>query len=209
MFNPYFADISNNNDHFDARAYREGGHILVAIKASEGTGFVDPDHRGWCYAAGGHHIGIVHYHFARPDLGTSPEAEADHFLSVALPLAGGRDYLCVDQERATPFGWAHDHEWTAAFDARVQARSRFHTIAYASQSTIEAGDIGLVGDNKRLWVAAWGSGPDGGVKGYTVVFRQYTDGVFGPGPHWFSGIGTSDGNVIRRPLWDAIARHAR
>lgn len=208
-YSPLFADISSNNSDFNAAEYRAAGHIFVAIKATEGTGYVNPDHKGWCYAAGGHHIGIAHYHFARPDLNTDPHAEAAHFLANALPLTGGRDYLVLDQERATPRGWNADPTWSAEFDGYVQAHSRFHTILYASASTLQISDHWLVGPNKRVWDAAWGSGPDYAPAGYSCVFRQFTDGVYGPEPHSLPGVGVGDVNIARGRMWAEIASHAR
>lgn len=83
------ADISNNNDSVNINAYAKAGFRAIGIKASEGVSFFDPDHRGWCYAAGGKHLSIFHYHFARPDSGNSPEAEAAHFLAAQPgPSAG-------------------------------------------------------------------------------------------------------------------------
>src|SRR3974390_2924902 len=129
-----FADLSSNNAQFDAAKYRAAGHVFVAIKATEGTGYVNPKHRSWCYAAGLHHIGIAHYHFARPDLGSNPTAEARHFLATALPLAGGRDYLVLDYERHASGGVSRDPAWAKAFDHEVRRSSRFKTILYGSKA---------------------------------------------------------------------------
>lgn len=191
-----FADLSSNNNTFNAEEYRASGHVLVAIKATEGLHYVNPNHRGWSLHAGLVHVGVVHYHFARPDLSDSPEAEADHFLSVALRLAGGRDYLVVDVERAAPQGWSHDPAWSEAFDAYVQAHSRFHTILYANRSTLQASDKWLHGDNRRTWDADWSSTPDYAPPGYTTAFRQFTDGINGPEPHSLPGVGVCDVNRV-------------
>ena len=126
--NHFVADISSNNLSFDAAQYAAAGHVLVGIKATEDTGYVNPNHTTWTLHAHSCHVGVLHYHFARPDLNTEPTAEARHFLSVALRNAGGRDYLVLDLERATPQGWTHDPAWSAAFDEYVQINSRFHTI---------------------------------------------------------------------------------
>lgn len=209
MYSNLFADISSNNNDFNAAEYRAAGHIFVAIKATEGTGYVNPDHRGWCYAAGGHHIGIAHYHFARPDLSTDPAAEARFFLTNVHSLAGGRDYLVLDLERAAPAGWQHDPAWSATFDKYVQDNSRFHTVLYASESTLRISDQWLVGENRRVWDAAWGTTPDYAPPGYRVAFRQFTDGVFGPEPHSLPGVGQCDVNRIAPGMFRQIAARAR
>lgn len=186
------ADISSNNLHFNAEEYRASGHVLIGIKATEGTRYINPNHRSWCLHAGLVHVGVAHYHFARPDLNTDPHAEADHFLSVAQRLSGGRDYLVLDLERATPNGWKHDPAWSRAFDEYVQGHSRFHSILYANKSTLEQSDQWLTGDVRRVWDADWSTDRDYAPPGYSVAFRQFTDGTFGPGPHSLPGVGQCD-----------------
>src|ERR1700741_2463802 len=108
LYSPLFGDISSNNRTFDAATYRKYGHILVAIKAAEGTFYTNPDHRPWSLHAGMNWVSVVHYHFARPDLDNHPADEANHFWDAVAHLAGWWDYLCVDVERGTPFGFGAD-----------------------------------------------------------------------------------------------------
>lgn len=206
MSNPnrLFADISSNNSEFNAAEYARAGHRAVAIKATEGTAFVNPDHGEWCLHAGLHHLAVIHYHLARPDLGDGPEAEADHFLSVALRLAGGRDYLVCDIERATPQGWSHDPAWTRTFDEYVQAHCRFHTVLYASESDLMTSDEWLHGDKRRAWVAAWSSNPVSVPQGYGLFGRQFTDGFIGPEPHSLAGVGRCDVSYLSNRTLGAI-----
>lgn len=206
-YNRLYGDISSNNSQFDAAEYRAAGHVLVAIKATEGTRYVNPDHRAWSIHAAWHHIAIVHYHFARPDLNDGPEAEADHFLSVAGALTGGRDYLCLDLERATPAGWQHDPAWSRAFDAQVQRRSRFHAVLYANRSTLEQSDEWLIGDKRRVWDADWSANPNYAPPGYGVFARQFTDGIVGPEPHALAGIGRCDVNAMSPRTFAAVTAH--
>jgi len=196
-----FADLSSNNAEFNAAEYRNTGHILIAIKATEELNYVNPDHRPWSLHAGLNWVSVVHYHFARPDLGNSPAAEADHFLAAALPLAGWWDYLCVDIERATPEGWQHDPKWSQEFDSQIQRRSRFRSILYANRSTLVLSDEWLVGDNRRVWDADWSNASDYAPRGYTCCFRQSTDGVVGPPPHSLPGIGRCDVNRMSNAMF--------
>lgn len=207
---PLFADLSSNNPEFDARTYRANGHVVVAIKATEGPGYVNPEHRTWCYQAGLERIAVIHYHFARPDLGTDPVVEASHFLEVALPLAGGRDYLAVDVERGTPEGWQHDPAWTHRFDQYVQAHSRFHTILYAARSTLQdyPGDW-LAGDLKRVWDADWSRDADYAPAGYQVAIRQQSGVTAGVPPFALPGVGPCDVDVARGQFWRGVHAAAR
>ncbi len=204
-----FADISSDNTRWDAQTYKAAGHILIAIKATEGLTYTNPYHRNWCLHAGLNWVSVVHYHFGRPDLGNSPEAEADHFLAAALPLAGWWDYLALDLERATPAGWQHDPAWSAAFDNQIQRRSRFHTILYGSRSVLEGSDAWLVGGNRRVWDADWSAAPDFAPHGYECVFRQFTDGVQGPEPHSLPGVGECDLNRMSLAMFAKLTQRQR
>lgn len=205
-----FADLSSNNAQFIAHEYRQAGHILVAIKATEGTRYVNPDHRPWSYAAGSQHIAVAHYHFARPDLNDNPEAEAWHFLNVAHPLTGGRDYLVLDYERSVPAGWKHDPAWSARFALYVSDHSRFQVILYANRSTLEESDQWLGKQTKkRVWDADYSVTPDYAPPGYTCAMRQFTDGVVGPGPHELPGVGRGDVNRMSLSMFEAVASKAR
>lgn len=209
MLSPLFADISSNNEGFDPVAYRDAGHILIAIKATEGAGYVNPDHRAWSYAAQIHRIAVIHYHFARPDLGDSPESEANRFLEVALPMAAGRDYLALDLERGTPQGWEHDPNWSRRFDQCVQAHSRFHTILYASRATLATADDWLVGPHRRVWDADWSADPDYAPPGYHVAARQQSGVTSGVPPFSLPGVGACDVNVARGVFWRAAVANYR
>lgn len=194
QYSSQFADISSNNNTPDMRVYRQTGHVLIAIKATEGVNYTNPDHRNWCLHAGLQWVSVVHYHYARPDLDNSPQAEARHFLDEALPLAGWWDYLAVDVERGRNGQFTGDPSWVRDFDAYVQTHSRFACILYASRSTLQLSDEWLVGSRKRVWDADWSTDPDYAPPGYECAFRQFTDGTLGPEPHELLGVGQCDVN---------------
>lgn len=204
--NRYFADISNNNPTFNAGRYAAAGHVLVAIKASEGLRFVDPYHRGRALRAGGRHVAVVHYHFARPDQGNAPDLEALWFLHCCAGLLGPRDYVALDLERAVPAGWQHDPAWSLKFDRTISAHSRFETILYASRSRLAGGGQWLDGDDRRVWDADWSASPDYAPAGYQVAFRQYTDGQQGPPPRSFAGVGECDGSRMSPEIFRQVTR---
>lgn len=192
--NQVFADLSSNNSHFDAAQYRNaGGHVFVAIKATEGTGYINPKHRSWCYAAGLHHIGIGHYHFA---LATDPVKEARFFWDVVASLAGPRDYLILDMERGV---LERDPAWCKTFDNEIRKLSRFNTIVYGSESwlSVAPANAWLAGPPYRFWDADWSGNRDFAPKGGVCVMRQSSDGVFGPEPHSLLGVGQCDVNHLR------------
>ena len=90
------ADISSYQGmpDFDALV----GIDFLFMKATEGSGFVDPQFaRNWSEAK---RVGLRRgaYHFADPDLGSSAQDEARHFLSILGPL-DATDMLGLDYER--------------------------------------------------------------------------------------------------------------
>ena len=208
-YNPYFADVSAYQPDVNMHDYADAGHLLIAIKATEGVNYINPYHRGQAYAAGARHVAVAHYHFARPDMGNTPSSEAEHFWQVVEHLAGPYDYLILDMERATPQGWTHDPAWTRAFDARIRELSRFRMILYANRSTLSTSDQWLYDPPLRVHDADYSTTPDYAPAGYECVFRQYTDGVVGPEPHAFAGIGSCDGNYMHRDVFNHLVEYRR
>ena len=122
-----------------------------------------------------------------------------------MPLAGGRDYLALDLERATPAGWGHDPAWSAGFDRYVQAHSRFHTILYANRSTLESNPgEWLVGDDRRIWDADWSKAPDFAPPGTWCAIRQQSGQTAGVPPFELPGCGPCDVDVARGAFWRYI-----
>ena len=122
-----FADLSNNNRYFNAARYRRAGHRLVALKASEGDGFVDERHARW--SAEAHHAGlaVVHYCYCTPGRG-SGRAAADLFWSVVdRHFIPGRDRLALDMEVFDSPGTVS--AYLAEADGRLGALATASTLA--------------------------------------------------------------------------------
>lgn len=207
--NRYFADISSYQPHFDARAYRDAGHLLIMIKATEGLTYENPDYAVACHNAHNAGLGVVHYDFARPDQGHSGTAEARRFAEVVLPHTTSRDYLTCDVERATPTGWQHDPTWYADFDHYIRSASRFHTILYANASTLAGYPWFTEDEPRRVHDANYSTEPNTVPPGFTCIFRQFTDGIVGPEPHYFAGIGQCDGNYMSVDVFNHLDSLAR
>jgi lysozyme len=204
------ADLSNNNgaNAYDPIAYRAGGHVIIGLKASEGTGFADPDHRRWCLMSGLHKIAVIHYHFGRPDLSTGAD-EADWFLHVTAGLLGPHDYVVYDGERAANGAFGLDVLHCRAFDNRIRERTRFEPLLYASASQLGGAADALGGTNKRDWDANYSSNADTHAPGHTCVLRQFTDGVLGPEPHTLPGVGRCDISIMRGQFARTVLGNAR
>lgn len=105
-----------------------GGYSFAFAKATEGNGYKDPTYDRAIAEIRAAKLVPGAYHFARPDLGNSPEAEADWFLLVVGDprgmllgldleagdgnLAGLRDRFCdrVEKRAGGPCWWySYDH----------------------------------------------------------------------------------------------------
>lgn len=191
MSTPFFADLSNNNGSgaLDAERYRAGGALLLGLKATEGTSFEDGDHHKWTHEAHINHIGVLHYHFARPD-SSNPSSQAAFFLRYIHQYAGPFDWVALDYE--VPKTGGGDAVWCSQFMRHISAASRFKCIGYSFTSLMN--DRGLFhGD--PTWEANFSSQADSR-KNFA---RQFTDGRLGPLPHGMAGIaGACDVNRMSR-----------
>lgn len=135
------------------------GLDFVIIKASEGVGFKDkmldthynnfhgsndgkPDSK--CYGF---------YHYARPDLGNSPEEEADWYLSLVGHHAG-HALFALDWEGLSlkyPVSWAK--RWLD----RVYAKTGVKPLIYIQGSQEWTGKYQEIREaDYGLWIAQWG-----------------------------------------------------
>ncbi|NJP47274.1 glycoside hydrolase family 25 protein [Actinacidiphila epipremni] len=80
---------------YQSSDYATKGLDFVVVKATEGSGYVNPKHAGQVATARSHGLVVGHYHFARPG---SVNAQADYFLAHAGAKPG--DFLALDWEDA-------------------------------------------------------------------------------------------------------------
>ena len=137
---------------------------FVICKATEGTGYVNPfcDVHYQQAKSSGKLLGV--YHYARPDTGNSPEAEADYFLRNITGYIG-EAILALDLECA---GWQKYSEWSKKWLDRVYEKTGIRPLFYSSgdgfanfKNMINAGNYGV-------WAASDGNWYDG----TTVVIKQ-------------------------------------
>ena len=127
---------------------------FVIIKATEGVGYVDECCDGFYQQAKklGKKLGV--YHFARPDLGNSGEAEADYFVSQIQGYIK-EAILVLDWE---PSGnQIGNVAWAKAFLDRVYSKTGVKPIIYMSASPMRSYDWSSVANaDYGLWVANYG-----------------------------------------------------
>lgn len=148
---------------------------FVVIKATEGTGYVNPDYkRAYSQAkAVGKCLGIYHY-----ASGGNVQAEAEHFLKNAGNRVG-EAMLVLDWEgRSNPAFGVNDRGWVKAWCDYLAAKTRINPVVYVQQSMMNR--LQNIG-NYGLWVAQYANMEPTGYQAvpwnegtYSCVMRQYS-----------------------------------
>ena len=126
---------------------------FVIIKATEGNGYTDVMCDTFYQKAKslGKKLGV--YHFARPDLGNSPEAEADWFVKETLGYHK-EAMLVLDWES----GDLTNVAWAKAWLDRVYSKTGVKPVIYMSASVMHGADwSSVVNADYGLWVANYGT----------------------------------------------------
>jgi lysozyme len=172
-------DVSHWQGAVDWFAVRNAGHAFAWAKATEGTTFVDSRFGdNW---AGMQAAGLVRgaYHFLRSE--PSPEAQAQHFVSVVGDFGGSMAALDVETSGSgtnPTSGQAH------AFAAEFAGLTGGHPLVLYTGRWYWVGVLGdpYGADIGALWHSRFGGDPGplyGGWGGW--AFWQHTDRGFCPG----------------------------
>ena len=154
------------------------GMSFCIIKATEGTGYINPNRAQWHAVARSRGVTTGAYHFMR---GGDAGSQADYFLAH---LPGDVDWLALDVEDAGDgLSWAGRVGFILAWTDRAKATGK-PTLVYASRSWANA-LWGAASSDERarlaqlpLWVADYTrrpgeySGPWPG--GWPIAMHQYT-----------------------------------
>lgn len=175
-------DVSRHQGNIDWGAARASGIEFAYIKATEGTGYVDP--KVDQHLTGARSSGLVTglYHFARPDTNTGVQ-DGEHFAAeVNARSAAGPGNLppCLDLEETKPgqFTGIDLVDWVSDFLAtarRITARRQF--ILYGSAAFLRDRLRGLdwLDRDCLVWVAHYGRKPaEPGWADDRTVMHQYT-----------------------------------
>lgn len=140
MIRAHGVDVS----HWNPPGIPAGRVRFLIAKASEGTHYADPAYAGYrsAAAAAGKHFGA--YHFARPDTGTDPTAEADWFITCAQPAAGDLAVLDIEVRGPSPAAWVNT--WCTQVAQRTGATPIVYTNLSVGDTLAGCGD-------RPLWIA--------------------------------------------------------
>lgn len=158
---------------------------FVIIKATQGTGYVNP----YCnaqYASAkkaGKLIGL--YHYAG---GSGAVAEADYFIkNIANYIGAAVLVLDWESNQNSAYG-KNDVTYCKAWLDRIYEKTGVRPIIYMSQSVTNAHDWSSVAKNYGLWVAKYGSNASTGYKNtrdygktgawsFPAIFQYTSNGV--------------------------------
>lgn len=189
--------FGTDQSKWQANQVTEGSFILV--KATEGCGYVDPtcDAKYQLNKQAGKLLGV--YHYARPDLGNTPEAEAQYFVDNIRGYIG-EAIMVLDWESANKW----DVNWAKRWLDKVKDLTGIKPMIYMSSSVTFAYDwSSVVAGDYGLWVANYGNndGTNHGCPGVgywgIVAMHQYTsnpldkDEFFGDENTWRAYAGAS------------------
>ena len=194
-----FADLSGWNTAPQAvnwqayKAWSENGgqESLVALKASEGAGIIDPHY--YAYRDGARKAGItslIHYHFARPDIAGNTPAREAQFAIQAIGAIPAHDLIVLDYEVSAS---AATSQWALSWLETIAAHYGKLPGIYASSAYIAARLQESALSKYPLWLAAWNNTPNvrppcpSPWKNY--AYWQFTDNYQTP------GIGSTDANI--------------
>jgi GH25 family lysozyme M1 (1,4-beta-N-acetylmuramidase) len=172
---------------YQAVAFPTKGLAFAFVKATEGTGYVNPKHAGQVAHARAAGLVVGHYHFIRPGSGV---AQADYFLAKAGIHTG--DILALDWEDGAVGAAERD-----AFIARVKSRAPGHKVVLYCNLSFWNGHSQHDGDG--LWIAD-PSAPTGKPRVSRWVFHQYS---------WAGGIDRNVANfkdVAALKVWAGVTK---
>ncbi|WP_026360597.1 lysozyme [Amycolatopsis nigrescens] len=157
-------DVSGWQGAVDWPAAAGAGAKFVYVKATEGTGYVNPQFAQQYDGSRGAGLIRGSYHFARPDV-SGGAAQADYFIdhgggwtSDGRTLPGALDVeynpygdACYAMDPARMTGWIKD------FAARYLARTGRSSLIYTSTSWWKrcTGNAGGFGNTNPLWLARY------------------------------------------------------
>ena len=129
---------------------------FVIMKATEGTRFRDNKMPIYMNILSSDRL-YGFYHFARPDLGNDPEAEALHFISYIRKYISNRSMLALDVE-AKALDVKNLDAWCSVWAQVVDIETGILPMIYISTSeTKKLPSTAALGCG--LWAAKWGPKP--------------------------------------------------
>lgn len=182
-------DVSKYQGNIDYTLLQSQVQFVIS-KVSEGVGYVDPTFVNNYNGTKSKGLGIGCYHFARPDLGNSAEAEANFFTKTIASRDGISLYV-LDIEVT----YGDLVNWSKAFLDKVYELTKVKPLIYLNQSQVKNNNWQeVIAGGYGLWLAQYDYNFDGAPAATPwpfVALRQYSNKEI------FNGItGNVDANVF-------------
>jgi lysozyme len=183
---PLMSDLSKFQLNVNLAQAKAAGITAVMHKATQSTGYADPNFAARKIEAANAVLPFGAYHFGVGQ--TDPVAQADYFLSVAADVT----VLALDIEHnPDPQGQTMSIPQMEAFVQHIHSKTGRWPIIYTNPGGW-TGQSSQVAAQCPLWVAVWGTQPVVPAPWSNWTIWQFTDGNNGPLPHSIDGIGTAD-----------------
>lgn len=149
-------DVASYQKDIDFDTYKKNSNFIL-MKVSEGVGFIDPKFKQNQSGARRVDMARGYYHFARPDLGNAPEAEAQYFLDQIGGLQDG-EILALDYEVNNRI---QSHvDWCKKWLDYVFNKTGCRPLIYMSESvTTQLDWTAVVAGSYGLWLAKYLNNP--------------------------------------------------
>ena len=193
-----------DNINVDFAVVKAGGIAAVILKATQGSGFIDPAFASRLADARTAEMLVGAYHFMD---GTSPVEQVAHFLSV---VGNTDDVLLALDFEANEASQASVTQVASAVNAVKAVTGRF-PVLYSNRFMLTTPNPIL--SQCSLWLAEYGSNPICPPGWSEWKLWQYTDGQLGIDPKPVPGIGPCDrsrfaGTVAELTAWWPMAQLA-
>jgi lysozyme len=149
---PKCIDISHWQDFPDFEAVRAAGVIAMIHKATEGTGYTDPNRAKNCSAAVAAGIKVCTYHWLKP--GNAADQMA-YYLRVVDPVYGERVVIDYEEDGCTL------DDLHAAVDALLNDPRDLQITVYSGhllKEQLGSKHDSYLADNTDLWLAQYTTG---------------------------------------------------
>ncbi len=175
-------DLSHHNTITNYQAIKDAGIVGVIHKATEGTGYIDPNYTGRMHDCLEHNLLWGAYHFMHP-------GNISEQLSFFLAKAGMDDrFLYALDWEASSTGTASMNN-AVEFMQLLEAKTGRKGVVYSGNVAKEqiTGINSYLGSH-RLWLAQYSATPKVQPSWRTWWLWQYSDGEYGPAPHGCPGV---------------------
>jgi GH25 family lysozyme M1 (1,4-beta-N-acetylmuramidase) len=162
----YGIDVSGHQGNVDWASYWNQGKRFAYVKATEGTGYTNPNFAQ--QYNGSYNIGMIRgaYHFARPDV-SSGATQANYFLAHGGGWSrDGKTLPGVIDMEYNPYGstcyglsTAGMTSWVRSFSDTYRTKTGRYPIIYTSTSWWNQCVSGDFSSTNPLWVARYASAP--------------------------------------------------